>query len=227
MWRAIRYGLSGELHRLRRAASRSRRARGSSALIEWVAPVADEIGAAPYLAVPAANAAERQLARCRRARASSRSTPSRCRQVSASAEQDGRHRPEAAGTSGSEARRRRRRRRAAARPPRAVARHIARADRRVDRASCSRSSRRCLAGYGKLEQRRARRGTRRDRRDRALVPVLEGRSSPTLNRDFEQALANLQVAYADASAKAPRPELVIHNPPAPKPSALDFVRGER
>ena len=32
-------------------------------LIEWVAPVADEIGAAPYLAVPAQNAAERQIAR--------------------------------------------------------------------------------------------------------------------------------------------------------------------
>jgi hypothetical protein len=32
-------------------------------LIEWVAPVADEIGAAPFLAVPAANAAERQIAR--------------------------------------------------------------------------------------------------------------------------------------------------------------------
>ena len=30
------------------------------ALIEWVGPVAEEIGAAPYLAVPAANAAERQ-----------------------------------------------------------------------------------------------------------------------------------------------------------------------
>ena len=33
------------------------------ALIEWVAPVAEEIGAAPFLAVPAANAAERQRAR--------------------------------------------------------------------------------------------------------------------------------------------------------------------
>ena len=32
-------------------------------LIEWVAPVADEIGAAPYLGLPAANAAERQIAR--------------------------------------------------------------------------------------------------------------------------------------------------------------------
>ena len=32
-------------------------------LIEWVAPVADEIGAAPFLALPTANAAERQIAR--------------------------------------------------------------------------------------------------------------------------------------------------------------------
>jgi hypothetical protein len=37
---------------------------------------------------------------------------------------------------------------------------------------------------------------------RALIPVLEGRIEPGLKRDFEQALANLQVAYADASAKA-------------------------
>jgi hypothetical protein len=32
-------------------------------LIEWALPVAEEIGAAPYLAVPAQNAAERQIAR--------------------------------------------------------------------------------------------------------------------------------------------------------------------
>jgi hypothetical protein len=32
-------------------------------LLEWVAPVADEIGAAPFLSVPERNAAERQLAR--------------------------------------------------------------------------------------------------------------------------------------------------------------------
>ena len=37
---------------------------------------------------------------------------------------------------------------------------------------------------------------------RALIPVLEGRIEPELKRDFEQALANLQVAYADASARA-------------------------
>jgi hypothetical protein len=32
-------------------------------LVDWVGPVADEIGAAPYLAVPDTNAAERQIAR--------------------------------------------------------------------------------------------------------------------------------------------------------------------
>ena len=32
-------------------------------LIEWVAPLAEETGAAPFLAVPAANSAERQRAR--------------------------------------------------------------------------------------------------------------------------------------------------------------------
>ena len=32
-------------------------------LIEWVQPVAEELGAAEYLTVPAANAAERQIAR--------------------------------------------------------------------------------------------------------------------------------------------------------------------
>jgi hypothetical protein len=37
---------------------------------------------------------------------------------------------------------------------------------------------------------------------RALIPVLEGRLEPAMKRDFEQALANLQLAYADASARA-------------------------
>jgi hypothetical protein len=37
---------------------------------------------------------------------------------------------------------------------------------------------------------------------RALIPVLEGRVEAGMKRDFEQALANLQLAYADASAKA-------------------------
>ena len=32
-------------------------------LVDWVLPVAEEIGAAPYLSVPERNAAERQIAR--------------------------------------------------------------------------------------------------------------------------------------------------------------------
>jgi carboxylate-amine ligase len=61
-WRAIRYGLTRELLDLDRLENVSTRERLEQ-LIEWVAPVADEIGAAPFLAVPTANAAERQIAR--------------------------------------------------------------------------------------------------------------------------------------------------------------------
>ena len=64
LWRAIRYGLSGELIDLFTGAVRPARAH-LERLIEWVLPVAEEIGAAPYLAIPAANAAERQIARHR------------------------------------------------------------------------------------------------------------------------------------------------------------------
>jgi carboxylate-amine ligase len=61
-WRAIRHGLSGELIDLDRGDVLPARAR-IERLIEWVLPVAEEIGAAPYLAVPERNAAERQIAR--------------------------------------------------------------------------------------------------------------------------------------------------------------------
>jgi len=61
-WRAIRHGLSGELIDLRTLTVRPARA-ALEELVEWVRPVAEELGAAQYLAVPAANAAERQLAR--------------------------------------------------------------------------------------------------------------------------------------------------------------------
>ncbi|MDP9285840.1 MAG: YbdK family carboxylate-amine ligase [Actinomycetota bacterium] len=61
MWRAIRWGLSGELLDLERGVPVPARERIAQ-LIEWVGPVADELGAAPYLAVPASNAAERQIA---------------------------------------------------------------------------------------------------------------------------------------------------------------------
>jgi glutamate---cysteine ligase / carboxylate-amine ligase len=62
LWRATRHGLSGELIDFERGTPVPARAR-IEALIEWVEPVADEIGATPYLAVPDANAAERQYAR--------------------------------------------------------------------------------------------------------------------------------------------------------------------
>ncbi len=62
MWRAIRYGLSGELIDLERREVLPARAR-IERLIEWVLPVAAEIGAADWLRVPEQNAAERQIAR--------------------------------------------------------------------------------------------------------------------------------------------------------------------
>ena len=63
MWRAIRHGLSGDFLDLDRGDVLPTRAR-IERLIAWVLPVAEEIGAAPYLAVPERNAAERQIARC-------------------------------------------------------------------------------------------------------------------------------------------------------------------
>jgi carboxylate-amine ligase len=60
-WRAIRYGLAGELIDLASGEVRPARAH-LERLLEWVAPVAEELGAAQYLAVPATNSAERQLA---------------------------------------------------------------------------------------------------------------------------------------------------------------------
>ena len=61
-WRAIRYGLAGELIDLDTYEVRPARAE-LERLIDWVAPIADELGVSSYLAVPAANATERQLAR--------------------------------------------------------------------------------------------------------------------------------------------------------------------
>jgi glutamate---cysteine ligase / carboxylate-amine ligase len=60
MWRATRYGLSGELLDFERGAPIPARDRIAQ-LHDWVAPVADEIGAAPFLSIPETNAAERQI----------------------------------------------------------------------------------------------------------------------------------------------------------------------
>jgi carboxylate-amine ligase len=62
LWRATRYGLTGGLIDLERGEVVPARAR-IEALIDWVAPVAAEVGAAPYLRIPEANASERQYAR--------------------------------------------------------------------------------------------------------------------------------------------------------------------
>ena len=61
-WRALRYGLPGELIDFDRGEAIPARRRIEE-LIEWVFPVAEEIGAAPYLGVPERNAAERQIER--------------------------------------------------------------------------------------------------------------------------------------------------------------------
>ena len=62
LWRAIRWGLSGELIDFDRGESIPARQRLEE-LLEWVQSAAEEIGAAPYLAVPEQNAAERQIER--------------------------------------------------------------------------------------------------------------------------------------------------------------------
>jgi glutamate---cysteine ligase / carboxylate-amine ligase len=62
LWRAIRHGLSGELIDLERREAIAARRRVND-LVEWVLPVAEELGAAQWLAIPERNAAERQIAR--------------------------------------------------------------------------------------------------------------------------------------------------------------------
>jgi carboxylate-amine ligase len=62
MWRAIRYGLSGGLIDLEAGEVVSART-FLERLLDWMLPVAEELGAAQYLNVPAANAAEQQIAR--------------------------------------------------------------------------------------------------------------------------------------------------------------------
>jgi len=61
-WRAIRWGMSGELIDFERSESISARARLEQ-LLEWVQPVADELGVSAWLSIPERNAAERQIAR--------------------------------------------------------------------------------------------------------------------------------------------------------------------
>ena len=62
MWRSIRYGLSGELIDLEHRDVLPARAR-LERLVEWVLPVAEELGVAGVISLPERNAAERQIAR--------------------------------------------------------------------------------------------------------------------------------------------------------------------
>jgi carboxylate-amine ligase len=62
LWRAIRYGLSGEFIDLTTGDVRPAREQ-LERLVEWVLPVAEELGTASLLAIPVTNAAERQRAR--------------------------------------------------------------------------------------------------------------------------------------------------------------------
>jgi len=61
-WRAIRYGLSGELIDFARGEAIPARQRLEE-LATWALPAAEEIGAASFLAIPERNAAERQIER--------------------------------------------------------------------------------------------------------------------------------------------------------------------
>jgi glutamate---cysteine ligase / carboxylate-amine ligase len=61
-WRAIRHGPSGELIDFELGEPIPARAR-LERLVEWVRPVAEELGAAEWLAIPERNAAERQIGR--------------------------------------------------------------------------------------------------------------------------------------------------------------------
>ena len=56
--------------------------------------------------------------------------------------------------------------------------------------------------YAKLEQGELEQAKAAIEAIRALQPVLEGQVEADLLRDFGQALANLQVAYADAASAA-------------------------
>jgi len=62
LWRAIRHGLSGELIDFASGDVVPARTR-LERLVDWVRPVAEELGAAEWLAIPERNAAERQIAR--------------------------------------------------------------------------------------------------------------------------------------------------------------------
>jgi glutamate---cysteine ligase / carboxylate-amine ligase len=63
LWRAIRHGLSESFIDLDKRSVLPTRKRLEQ-LLDWISPVADELGVSSFLAVPERNAAERQIALC-------------------------------------------------------------------------------------------------------------------------------------------------------------------
>jgi len=61
-------------------------------------------------------------------------------------------------------------------------------------------------GYAKLGEKNTGEARLAIEAVRALVPVLEGSAPTDRLRDLRQATANLQLAYADAVAREPRPQ---------------------
>jgi hypothetical protein len=51
---------------------------------------------------------------------------------------------------------------------------------------------------------------------RALLPVLKGEAPAEVVRDFEQVVANMQLAYASAVKEAPKEEATAPEEPAPE-----------
>ena len=60
---------------------------------------------------------------------------------------------------------------------------------------------------------------------RALLPVVRGEAPDEVVRDFEQVVANMQLAYADA-VKAAEPEPVTGPPEEPEPVDEEELGGE-
>jgi glutamate---cysteine ligase / carboxylate-amine ligase len=65
LWRAIRYGLGGDMIDLDTGRVRPTRERLEE-LADWIQPIADELGAAVFIGIPTENAAQRQIARYER-----------------------------------------------------------------------------------------------------------------------------------------------------------------
>jgi len=61
---------------------------------------------------------------------------------------------------------------------------------------------------------------------RALLPVLKGEAPAEVVRDFEQVVANMQLAYAAAAKEAPTQDAPEEPVPKPEPEDLEPVDDE-